>query len=280
MSPALFSTDIQAAAARVVSTAAPLEKAARARELAIAWRAGQFTLPLCGAASHAPQTPARPEHPELKPPGQVPRRRLGTVAGRFALLHAVAHIEFNAIDLAFDLVARFGGDRAIEATQRHAFISDWISVGDDEARHFIMVRERLQALGGDYGDLPAHDGLWEAAQATSNDLAARLAIAPMVLEARGLDVTPGMIERLEKVEDQASADILKVIYEDEIGHVASGARWFNHLCRLTDQTPETYFQTLVSTYFRGLLKRPFNEDARTAAGLPGCFYEPLADAEH
>ena len=233
--------------------------------------------PRAGAASAAPDRPARPDRPELKPPGQVPRRRLGSVAGRFALLHAVAHIEFNAIDLAFDLVARFGGDPRIEEAERHRFISDWIAVGDDEARHFQMVRRRLQDLGGDYGDLPAHDGLWEAAGATADDLAARLAVAPMVLEARGLDVTPGMIDKLRAVDDHESADILEVIYREEVGHVAAGRRWFEAVCRSETADPKARFQSLVSERFKGDLKRPFNTDARGRAGLPGDWYEPLAE---
>lgn len=265
------------AAAAVVRTGDPTEKAACARSVAANWRSGDLILPDVGTPSQAPELPARPDQPKLLPPGQVPRRRLGTQAGRFALMHAVAHIEFNAIDLAFDLVARFAGDARIQPDLRRAFVSDWISVGDDEARHFVMVRDRLLELGGDYGDLVAHDGLWEAAQGTSHDLSARLAIAPMVLEARGLDVTPGMIDRLISVEDTQSADILKVIYTEEVGHVAAGTRWFKHICEREDLDPEQHFQHLVSTYFRGLLKRPFNADARTQAGLPGCFYEPLAD---
>ena len=174
----MIPTNVQAAAARVLLTGDAQAKADAARACAAAWRGHELEAPQAGAASTAPGRPARPDRPELKPPGQVPRRRLGSVAGRFALLHAVAHIEFNAIDLAFDLIARFGGDARINSDERHAFVSDWISVGDDEARHFQMVRRRLRELGGDYGDLPAHDGLWEAAEATSDDLAARLAVAP------------------------------------------------------------------------------------------------------
>ncbi len=269
---------VMAMAAQVVSTAAPDEKVRLAHATAAAWRAGELEAPERGAPSCAPDSPGRPPHPELKPPAQVPRRRLGSPAGRFALMHAVAHIEFNAIDLHFDMVARFAGDPRIADAQRHAFVSDWISVGDDEARHFTLVRNRLKELDGDYGDVVAHDGLWEAASNTAGDLAARLAVAPMVLEARGLDVTPMMIEKLRSVGDGASVAILNVIYEEEVGHVAAGSRWFNHVCRDETQTPEQCFHRLVSTYFRGALKRPFNEPARTAAGLPGCFYEPLAEA--
>lgn len=268
---------VMEAAARVVATAAPDAKSQLARETAAAWRAGDLLLPEAGSPSRAPAAPGRPPRPELKPPGQTPRRRLGSLEGRFALMHAVAHIEFNAIDLHFDMVARFAGDRRIADDQRATFVSDWISVGDDEARHFTMVRERLQQMGGDYGDLPAHDGLWEAAQNTAHDLAARLAVAPLVLEARGLDVTPPMIEKLSSVGDAESVAILSVIYEEEVSHVAAGARWFDHVCRDETETPEHCFHRLVSTYFSGALKRPFNDDARKAAGLPGCFYEPLAE---
>ncbi|MEQ8404419.1 MAG: ferritin-like domain-containing protein [Oceanicaulis sp.] len=250
-------------------------KPARARAVAAAWRAGELDSPGAGAGSLAPDRPARPDRPELKPPGQVPRRRLGTPAGRFALLHAVAHIEFNAIDLAFDMVARFSGDDRLSKAERRAFISDWIAVGDDEARHFLLVREQLARLGGDYGDLPAHDGLWEAASATANDLMGRLAVAPMVLEARGLDVTPGMIEKLNSVGDRESAAALEIIYTEEVAHVAAGRRWFETLCAAEGDEPEGRFQALVKQYFKGDLKRPFNIPARTSAGMPQDWYAPL-----
>ena len=192
-------------------------------------------------------------------------------------MHAVAHIEFNAIDLAFDMVARFCASPEIEEAQRGDFIGDWIGVGDDEARHFGMIADRLEEMGGAYGDLPAHNGLWEAAQATRGDLAARLAVAPLVLEARGLDVTPGMIERLVGAGDEESAALLRIIYDEEIGHVAAGSRWFRRLAAHRGKEAETYFRDLVVNHFRGQLKRPFNATARDRAGLPGRFYEPLAD---
>lgn len=274
-----MSSTIQHAALEVLTTAEPLQKTRAARRVAADWQAGRYTLPETGAASLAPDRPARPEAPQLKPPGQVPRRRLNSVAGRFALLHAIAHIEFNAVDLAFDLVARFAGSALIKACERHAFISDWISVGDDEARHFEMVEARLNTLGGRYGDLPAHDGLWGAAQSTAEDLAARLAIAPMVLEARGLDVTPGMMDRLRAVDDHVSADILNVIYTEEVAHVAAGRRWFEALCEQENRDPEARFQALVRHYFKADLKRPFNVPARDEAGMPQDWYEPLAEMD-
>jgi uncharacterized ferritin-like protein (DUF455 family) len=269
---------VQEAAAEVLATAGADDKAAIARYCAEQWRTGALASARPHGPSRAPDRPARPACPELTPPGQVPRRRLGSPEGRFALLHAVAHIEFNAIDLAFDLIARFAGDPRLADEERDAFVSDWIAVGDDEARHFLLVRERLNALHGDYGDLPAHDGLWSAAEATAGDLAARLAVAPMVLEARGLDVTPGMIERLRGVGDHESSQALGVIYAEEVGHVAAGRRWFEAVCKAENADPRTRFQELVRRYFKGELKQPFNEDARAAAGLPADWYAPLAPA--
>lgn len=196
----------------------------------------------------------------------MPRRRaLTTPAGRIALLHALAHIEFNAIDLAWDIAARFPG-------MPRAFYDDWIAVGADEARHFVLLEKRLSALGGSYGDLPAHDGLWQAAKDTADDILARLAIVPLVLEARGLDVTPGMIERLHRAGDASSAAILEIIYREEVGHVAAGMRWFRHVCAERDLEPEATWKTIVASRFRGRIKPPFNQDARSRAGLPEAYY--------
>ncbi|WP_019962110.1 ferritin-like domain-containing protein [Woodsholea maritima] len=270
------SLSILDAACLVLTAGEPQDKAERAFAVAKAWRAGDYRLPDRGEASHPPATPARPAQPELVVPGLVPRRRLTSAKGRFALMHAVAHIEFNAIDLAFDMVARFGADPRLSEDERRDFISDWITVGEDEARHFQMIRKRLTELGGDYGDLPAHNGLWDAAMDTSDDLAARLAIAPMVLEARGLDVTPGMIEKLKSVEDFESVAVLEVIYEEEVAHVGAGARWFKVLSAYEGQDPEPYFQTIVRERFKGGLKLPFNIQARLKAGMKPSLYQPLA----
>jgi uncharacterized ferritin-like protein (DUF455 family) len=199
------------------------------------------------------------------------RRNLGAPAGRIALLHALAHIELNAIDLAWDIIARFSGEKL-----PRGFFDDWSGVAAEEAEHFALLDARLQALGGAYGDLPAHDGLWEAAAATAHDLIARLAVVPLVLEARGLDVTPEMIRRLERVGDDESAAILERIYADEIGHVAVGARWFEHLCRARGIDPADTFHDRVRRYFVGALKPPFNHAARQEAGMPVAFYNPLA----
>jgi len=218
-------------------------------------------------------SPGRPPTPELVAPKDVKRRRLGSLQGRTALLHAIAHIEFNAIDLAADMLARFGGDKRISDGERKAFITDWVQVCDDEARHFTMIQNRLSDLNSFYGALPAHDGLWEAAMATSHDLAARLVVAPMVLEARGLDVTPGMIEKLTSVGDIESAAILKVIYTEEIAHVAAGTRWFYHICHTENHDPDTYFKSLVNAHYKGVLKPPFNTKAREMAGMSASLYQ-------
>jgi len=271
-----ISGDIRNAARAVLLTAEPDAKAARARETAAAWRSGALDPPDADGESRAPVRPARPERPLLVAPGQVPRRRLSSEAGRAALMHAVAHIEFNAIDLAFDLLARFSADPLIPAARRRDFVNDWVAVGDDEARHFAMVEARLNDLGVAYGDLPAHDGLWSAAEATADDLSARLAIAPLVLEARGLDVTPGMIERLQAAGDEESAAVLRVIYEEEVGHVAAGVRWLEAVAESLGEAPEALFRRQVEARFKGALKPPFNVQARAAAGLAETVYAPLA----
>ena len=200
------------------------------------------------------------------------RRNFGSPAGRVALLHALAHIELNAIDLAWDIIARFA-----EPGLPRDFAEDWVGVAAEEAEHFALLAARLAALGAAYGDLPAHDGLWEAAAATAHDLLARLAVVPLVLEARGLDVTPEMIRRLERAGDDDSAAILDRIYREEIGHVAVGVRWFEWLCRERRVDAEAAFHECVRRHFTGTLKPPFNRAARDDAGFPTRYYELLAD---
>ena len=219
-----------------------------------------------------PAMPARPLKPELVDPNKVPRRRLGSVEGRAAMLHAIAHIELNAIDLACDMIARFGLDTKIPNQDRADFIKDWVSVASDEARHFNMLQSRLQELGFQYGDFPAHNGLWEAAIETRHDIAARLAIAPLVLEARGLDVTPAIIKKLTNVNDFPSVSILETIYREEVNHVAIGVNWFKVVSQQMNQDPTDFFKKLIKTHFKGQLKPPFNEKARTLAGMPEAFY--------
>src|SRR5882757_9845099 len=217
--PTLFS-----AATAILTTADPAAKARLSHQAAADWRAGQLDL---APGDRPPDRPARPERPALLPPREMPKRRSGgNTAKRIALLHALAHIELNAIDLAWDLIARFG-----TAEMPRAFFDDWVTVADEEALHFQLLSHRLGELGATYGDLPAHDGLWKAAVETAHELLARLAVVPLVLEARGLDVTPVMIANMQKNGDTASAAVLERIYRDEIGHVARGMRWFDHFAR-------------------------------------------------
>ena len=259
----------------VLATSDPHSKAETALKTAKLWKSGALVFSSLWKPSSEIGAPARPAKPELISPGKTPRRRMSSVQGRIALLHAIAHIEFNAIDLAFDLIARFGNEPCFSPKNQHDFIDDWIGVGQDEARHFNMVEKRLNEMNAKYGDLPAHNGLWEAAESTRLNLAARLAIAPLVLEARGLDVTPPMIEKLMSAGDRESADILRVIYSEEISHVAAGTRWFKFTCENKRLDPKSHFQFLVKKHFKGLVKPPFNTEARDLADLTADFYEPL-----
>jgi uncharacterized ferritin-like protein (DUF455 family) len=259
---------LAAGAVEILATADPPAKARLAHELARAWRRGGIE----PGAAQPPDRPARPARPLLLAPKEMPKRKAGpSLARRIALLHALAHIELNAIDLAWDLIARFASPEL-----PRAFFDDWVEVADQEAAHFELVAARLAELGAAYGDLPAHDGLWQAALETRHDLLARLAIAPLVLEARGLDVTPMMIATLRRHGDEASAAALEVIYREEIGHVAAGKRWFDWLAAERGLEPSAAFHDLVRRHFRGQLKPPFNTEARAAAGLPLDFYERLA----
>src|SRR3954470_13793629 len=187
-----------------------------------------------------PERPARPSAPELLAPSRMPKRgKAGSQRSRIAMLHPLAHIEFAAIDLAFDMAGRFG------AGLPRAFVDDWIGVGADEAIHFALLDRRLRALGSRYGALPAHDGLWDAATETAHDPLARLAVVPMVLEARGLDVTPATIERFAASGDAATVRILQRILSDEVRHVSAGTKWFESACNAGNYVPEPTWQALV-----------------------------------
>jgi uncharacterized ferritin-like protein (DUF455 family) len=204
--------------------------------------------------------PGRPARPELVEPGSVPRRRLGSVKGRAALVHAIAHIEFNAINLAVDAAYRFRG-------MPPEFYRDWISVAVDEARHFGLLQDRLREMGFEYGDFPAHNGLWEMAEKTACDCMVRMALVPRVLEARGLDVTPGMIDRLTAAGDRDTVAALEVILDEEVRHVSIGTRWFHYCCRQRGLEPVPTFLELLREHYGGTLRGPFNLDARYEAGF-------------
>ena len=258
------------AAAMIVGTAEPAEKVRLTRAARAAWRAHALSLTRSSLDRAMPRRPARPEHPELKPPRAMPKRSFSTEAGRVAFCHAIAHIELNAIDLAWDIVGRFAGVK-----MPRSFFDQWVDVAFEEATHFGLLAARLAAFDAAYGDLPAHDGLWEAAEETGSDLTARLAVVPLVLEARGLDVTPSMITTFRDAGDTETAAVLSRIYEDEKGHVFVGASWFRFLCDREGRPAQPAFHALVRRHFRGGLKPPFNDLARSAACLTPGFYRPL-----
>ncbi len=248
------------AARRSIDCAAPDEKVALTRQAFEALRDGRLALDGGGDAPLPISAPGRPARPRLVMPRDVPQRGLGSDEGRAALVHAVAHIEFNAINLAWDAVYRFRG-------MPGDYYRDWAGVAHDESRHFAMLSARLAQLGHAYGDFDAHNGLWEMAIKTADSCLARMALVPRVLEARGLDVTPGMIERLRGVGDAASAAILDIILREEIAHVAAGSRWFGYCCAREGRDPDATFAALIAEHARGALKGPFNVDARLAAGF-------------
>ena len=251
-----------------ILTADPRAKAMAAREVARDWAAGRLA-PVFDVAM--PDVPARPARPELLPPNAMPKRgRGGSERGRIALIHALAHIEFVAIDLALDAAGRFGQERG------PGFVTDWLGVAADEAMHFSLLARRLVTLGSHYGAMPAHDGLWDAARETAHDVAARLAVVPMVLEARGLDVTPMTIERFTGVGDHRTARILQRILDDEVRHVGLGTSHFGQVCAERGDSPPKTWQTLVTRHFRGSIKPPFNDSARRSAGLSYEFMEGVA----
>ncbi len=252
----------------------PEAKAEQAIQLYEAWQESN-ALPSEYPAPN--MNPGRPAKPALVPPADVPRRRMGSTKGKAALMHAVAHIEFNAINLALDLLIRFSSDDVFETDlNRLEFITDWLSVASDEARHFSMVNAYLKENGFEYGTFPAHNGLWDAAIDTSRDIAARLAVAPMVLEARGLDVTPQIIEKLRKNNDPEAVLILEVILSEEVQHVYFGTKWFNIVAEKRSKDAVNYFHDLVRSHFKGALKPPFNKIARFNAELYEDFYLPLS----
>lgn len=246
----------------------PTAKVFATRAVTRDWRAGRLAFAFDVAM---PDQPGRPAEPELLPPARMPKRGRGnSERGRIALWHALAHIEFVAIDLALDMAGRFGAEMGKE------FVSDFLSVAADEALHFALIARKLRALGSHYGALPAHAGLWESAHATRHNVAARLAVVPMVLEARGLDVTPATLARVRASGDENGARILERILDDEIRHVRFGSTHFAAVCAKSGESLENHWKSLVKRYFRGLIKPPFNDSARQSAGLSRSLYAAVA----
>ncbi|KAL3838232.1 hypothetical protein ACJIZ3_022823 [Penstemon smallii] len=290
------------AALKVLNTADPFEKARFGDEVANKWLQGLITRPYDASVDlPVPDRPARLQNVKLVSPSEMPKLgKAGSLQSRQAIVHSLVHTESWAIDLSWDIIARFGRQESMPRD----FFTDFVKVAQDEGRHFILLASRLKELGSFYGALPAHDGLWDSAIATSKDLLARLAIEHCVHEARGLDVLPTTISRFRKGGDDETAALLEtVVYPEEITHCAAGVKWFKYLClrskdpimaseitkesdpRKADTTGDIYeeviqkFHATVRAFFRGPLKPPFNEAARTAAGFGPQWYEPLAVKE-
>ena len=254
------SDELRTAALALLGESVVDEKVTGTRALAEAWSQGTLRLD-CGAPliAQAP-IPGRPALPELVAPRLVKHRAMNSVEGRAALVHALAHIEFNAINLALDAIWRF-------ADMPRDYYADWLRVASEEALHFSMLKAHLKTLGFAYGDFSAHNSLWELAEKTQGDLLARMALVPRTLEARGLDATPAVRAKLAQAGDTAAAEILDVILRDEVGHVAIGNRWFGYLCAQRELEPITIYAELALRYKAPVLRGPFNLDARRAAGF-------------
>lgn len=261
-------TTLAAAIRAALLESEPREKVMKTRALVRAWRKGQLDFAF---GVDMPDEPGRPASPELLPPSRMPKRgRGGSERARIALWHSLAHIEFVAIDLALDMAGRFGAEMGCQ------FVSDFLTVAADEAMHFALIERHLATMGARYGLLPAHGGLWDAARKTAHDVAARLAVVPMVLEARGLDVTPATLERVAASGDSRGAKILSRILDDEIVHVRYGSTHFIALADARGESAENLWKSLVARHFGGAIKPPFNDSARLEAGLPRSFYAGVA----
>jgi uncharacterized ferritin-like protein (DUF455 family) len=239
-----------------------------AQQLYDDWQGGKFFTPP-PTGNEIPLVRGVPPRPEIVPGNRVPRRSPATPEGRAALLHAVAHIEYAAIDLALDHAFRFRG-------LSPAYYADWLHVAADEARHFQLLRGYLQTLGHDYGDFPAHDSLWQMGERTAHDRLVRMALVPRLMEARGLDATPPIREKLLQVGDREAVRILDIILQDEITHVAIGDKWFRHFCAIEDIEPETRYRELIVRHSAPWPQLPMNETARRKAGFSDAELEHLA----
>jgi len=238
----------------------PDAKIAALNTLHADWQQGVVPLPNFIEPAQPIATPGRPDNPLLVPPQDVPRRSAGTPAGHAALIHALAHIEFNAINLALDAAYRF-------RDLPRDYYTDWLQVAFEEAYHFTLLREHLRQLGYDYGSFNAHDGLWEMAVKTAHDPLHRMALVPRLLEARGLDASPAIITKLRNIGDARGAEILEIILRDEIGHVRVGNRWYEYFCAERNLDPAEEFQKLLREYGASRPRPPFHKEARRAAGF-------------
>lgn len=253
-------SELRSAALYWLAECDPAHKAAGVRQLAQAWAEGRGDLDAHAVLETRCAIPGHPELPELVSPMSVQRRAMNTPEGRAAMIHALVHIEFNAINLALDAIWRF-------ADMPREYYTDWLQVADEEALHFTLLGRHLHTLGYAYGDFPAHNGLWEMALRTQHDALARMALLPRTVEAHGLDVTPGMKAKLVQAGDREVAPILDIVLRDEIGHVAIGNRWFNYLCEQRNLVPIATYAALLAEHHAAPLRGPFNLEARRAAGF-------------
>ncbi len=258
--PSFQPQELRAAALALLCETDPQPKALRTRALHAQWLAGELPVDTVPVLVEPAQLPGRPVRPALVPPREVGRRAMTSVEGRAALIHALAHIEFNAINLALDAVWRFAG-------MPHAFYGDWLKVAAEEALHFTLLDDHLRTLGHGYGDFNAHNSLWEMAEKTAGDVTARMALVPRTLEARGLDATPAVRAKLAQVGDAGAAAILDIILRDEVGHVAIGNHWYRWLCERDGIDPVSTYAELALRHKAPSLRGPFNLDARRAAGF-------------
>lgn len=262
----LKNMDIFVATEQALLCPHPVEKAERCKTLYASWMAmGQqqrsdAAIDTGQSSIRVLDAPGRPEQPGLVDARGLAKRAMGSLEGRVALIHSLAHIEFNAINLALDAVYRFRG-------LPEKYIEDWLQVASDEGEHFLLLHHRLHSLDSFYGQLPAHDGLWDMARRTDHDVLVRMALVPRILEARGLDVAPPMIDKLRHLKDEQTADILQRIYTDEITHVEIGNRWFRHICEERNLDGTAVFHDLLRGENSAYLRSPYNREARLQAGF-------------
>jgi len=256
----LEAMDLRQAAVNWLENTSPISKAAGVKNLNEAWLAGQLALDAAARLAEPAAIPGRPARPVLVSPLEVGKRSMRTPEGRAALIHALAHIEFNAINLALDAVWRFA-DMPVQ------YYADWLKVAAEEAYHFSLLNGYLQNMGYEYGDFNAHNSLWEMAERTQGDVLARMALVPRTMEARGLDASPPLRNKFVQIGDMDAAGILEIILRDEIGHVAIGNHWFNWLCGQRGLEPIAVYEALAKQYHAPAMRKPLNLEARRKAGF-------------
>jgi uncharacterized ferritin-like protein (DUF455 family) len=253
--------ELRAAALAILSSTDPQVKVNELHGLYDGYQNQEISLDTSRKIDHQDLSlPGRPLKPELVPPKLVPKRRMDTLEGRAGLLHSLAHIEFNAMNLALDAIWRF-------PDMPQEYYEDWLKVAKEESYHFSLVNEHLHSLGFSYGDFPAHNSLWEMVERTTDSVIARMALVPRTMEARGLDAVPAIRDRFQQIKEARAVEILEIILNDEIGHVFIGNRWFNFLCAKDNLSPITTYQELADRYRAPVLKPPFNTEARKQAGF-------------